>query len=487
MKQNPLARALRPRLPRLVLILCLIQPLMDVLSYWMDYAGMNNTITLLLRLVILVFMVLTGICLSRRRRSYMIMAAVLLLLTVGHVVVCCCYGYQDPISDLTNLVRIYQLPLTVMVFITYMKEDARCLEAVKSGFLGSLGIIVAVEILATLTATDPHTYTNKAVGVIGWFITPNAQSAILSMLVPVAVICVAGRKKLKPGWVFAIGLVGFGVLYLFATKLAYAALLGCALGLAVSCLILKAVGKVPAGRAAAVFAVFVLAAVLLVNVSPMVRNNEMVAENALRKQETITAAVEQDEVAAAAMGLTGQELRTESLRTAYEIYAPGVVGRFGLETVAECYGYSTDVSVVASARMEKRTFNALLMEEQPLSCLFGVELGDLTFEGRTYDAENDFHGIYYLCGGAGVLLLALFIGYFLLRIVRVLIKEFRRYFTLEAAGFGIALICGLAHACFTAGVLRRPNANFYLAVILAVVYVLTVSGPKERKNEGMQL
>ena len=46
-------------------------------------------------------------------------------------------------------------------------------------------------------------------------------------------------------------------------------------------------------------------------------------------------------------------------------------------------------------------------------------------------------------------------------------------FTLEAAGCGAALLCSLAHAYFTAGVLRRPNATFYLAAVLAMAWGLT--------------
>ena len=76
--------------------------------------------------------------------------------------------------------------------------------------------------------------------------------------------------------------------------------------------------------------------------------------------------------------------------------------------------------------------------------------------------------------------MVLFLGWFLLRIAVALIRDFRGTFTLEAAGCGIALCCALAHAYFTAGVLRRPNVTFYLAVLLAAAYGLT---RKNMKNE----
>ena len=107
----------------------------------------------------------------------------------------------------------------------------------------------------------------------------------------------------------------------------------------------------------------------------------------------------------------------------------------------------------------------------------------MSHDGITYDVENDFHGVFYLCGMAGLVLMVLFLAWFLLRILLALIRDFRGTFTLEAAGCGIALCCALAHAYFTAGVLRRPNVTFYLAALLAIVYGLT---QKNGKNEDME-
>lgn len=473
MDRNSLARVIQPKLPLLIAILCMIQPVMDVLSYWLDYAGANNIITLLLRLLILLATVLTGFLLSHRRQVYLVLCGALALLTVGHVVICAYYGYQDPVGDLTNLVRIYQMPLITLAFITFIRRDRKCLDGVKWGFLGSFGIMVVVELLATVTRTDPHTYANKGIGVLGWFLTPSAQSAILSMVIPVAILCVLEWKKSNPLFAAGIGILGLGTLYLFATRLSYAALLGCAFGLAVSCLLIKFLRREPLEKIAAVFAALGIAAVLLTGISPMEKNNERVAENAALKQADILQLVETDRAAAEEKGLTGVELETAALKSAYEKYIPGVTGRFGLEKTAEYYGYTTDVVNLSNTRLQKQSYNLLLLREQPLARLFGLELHDMTHDGVTYDAENDFHGIYFLCGGVGLALMLVFVGYFLLRIAVALIRDFKTCFTLPAAGFGIALICGLAHAYFTAGVLRRPNSNFYLGVILAVVWCLS--------------
>lgn len=461
---------LHKNLPGIVLFLCLIQPMMDVLSFWMGRLGSGNTITLLLRLAVLVVMTAAAFCVSRRKAVYIGAAVVLLILTVGHVLVCCVYGYQDPVSDLTNLVRIYQFPVTVLAFITFLKSDLECMRAMKVGFCGSLGIIILVEILATVTGTDPHTYANKGVGVLGWFMTPSAQSAILSMLVPVVVAFVMERKKFHPGYTAGVGIIGFGVLYLFATRLSYAALIGCAVVLAISCLILKKLHRVPTGKATVILAVIAVLAILLSGVSPMQENTEKVAVNAVLKQQDIDTMVAEDRAAAEAEGLSGAALELASLKSAYEKYLPGVTGRFGLERVAEHYGYSTDMERICNARLQKRAYCEFLLEEQPLSCIFGLELSDMDYGAATYDAENDLHGIYFLCGGAGLISLIAFLCFFAANILIALLRNFRERFTISVAGLGSALICGLAHAYFTAGVLRRPNSSFYLACILAALF-----------------
>jgi len=479
MERKPLARDARSGLPLLVMVVCLIQPLMDIFSYWTSSAGVNNIITLILRLCLLVAVVTAGFCLSERKWIYYATVGGLLLLTVGHCAVCAYYGYQDLLGDVTNLVRIYHMPLITLSFATFIRRDERCLTAVKRGMLGAFGLIILVEILATLTHTDPHTYANKGIGVLGWFTLPSAQSSILSMVIPVAILCVAEWKKFHPIFTAGIGIAGFGVLYLFATRLSYAALLGCAFGLAVSCLIIKLTRREHSGRAAVVFAALGIVALLLAGGSPMTANNEKVAENARLKQEDILALVSADREQALADGLTGDELETASLKSAYEKYLPGVTGRFGLERTAEYYGYTTDVVNLSNTRLQKQSYNMMLLQDQPLARLFGLELHDLTYARITYDAENDFHGMYFLCGGVGLALMLAFVGYFLFRIVRALVLDFKGVFTFSAAGFGIAMICGLAHAYFTAGVLRRPNSNFYLGVIFAVIYIL--SGRKTRK------
>lgn len=473
MEKLSIRRSVTDRLPQVVFTLCLIQPFMDVLSFWLDRAGISNSVTLALRSCVLVCIVALGVLLTNRRRYYWAALAILGGFTLCHVLVCSRGGYLDPIKDLTNLIRIYQLPLTTLAFITYLRRRPECLTAIRRGFFWCLAVIAAVEALSVITGTNPYTYPTKGVGVLGWFYVTSAQSAILSMLVPVAIVYVMEKKKFDPRFTLAAAAVGFGVLYLLATRLSFAALLGTGGGLVLSLLLVGKMRKLRTGRAAAVLLVCTVLAAVSFPIAPVSQNSSATDYYRELKQAGIDSMTAQDGAAADAAGLTGEARQIASLRTAYEVYLPGLVERYGLERTVRLYGCSTDAGVLASARTRKLSYCRLLLEDRPEYRFFGAELGEMNYAAESYDLENDFHGIYVLCGGVGLALLLSFLGWFIVRIAGALIRDFRGRFTMTAAGFGLALICALAHAYFTAGVLRRPNAAFYLAVILAAAYALT--------------
>lgn len=101
--------------PQITAGLFLIQPVMDVLSYWLQEWGVSNLPTLLLRFGVLGLTMLFGFILSERKRVYYIAAAVIAFIGLGHVGACLQVGYTAPISDLTNYIRVVQMPITRLV------------------------------------------------------------------------------------------------------------------------------------------------------------------------------------------------------------------------------------------------------------------------------------------------------------------------------------------------------------------------------------
>ena len=475
---------LEEHIPQMLAGLILLQPVMDIVSFWQGAMGLENTLTLILRFAILAVVASIGFTLSDRKRVYVGLGIVLLLFEACHAAAILqvdamtlpsegeVVGLSALLSDAANFVRVAQIPIFTLCFITFLKKTGeRGYQVIQKSLLAVVILIAAVEIISVITGTNPYTYPNKSLGILGWFATTNAQSAVLSMAVPIVIMGAIQKETKHTFYQFAICVLGFGILYFFGTRLSFVAILATAVGLTFTILVADRSKK------RSIFALLACAAICVgcFKWSPMYQNRLRVAENAELKQTLIDLMVESDSIWAKEHGLEGEDYELHSISGAYNYYLGGLVEKYGLERVADAYESSTEVSDIASARLEKKNFCGMMMEDSPmLSHLFGLELGDMTYLRENYDLENDFHGIYMLYGWAGLALLGLFLFYFIGLIIWALAKNAKRYYTLAAGGYGIALLMGLMHAYATAGVLRRPNASFYLSIILAVIYFLVM-------------
>lgn len=472
---SPQERGCPRWLPGALIALCAAQPLLDVLSFWTQGLAWGGKLTLALRLLLFLCVVLTGFVLSGHKRAYWITAAVCAVLYAAHVLACLraneAFTAANLISDATNFIRVAQIPLFTIAFITFLRCCRQGLASFERGITIAFWIIAAVELLSALTGTNPYTYPDKRIGLCGWFYFANSQSAILSMLVPLA-LCPALRSGQIRRWL-PIAVVGFAELFCFATRLAYMSLFVTAIGTGIIWAITRR------GNRKIYIALLLCAAVCAAAfpVSPMRQNQQAVAANAVRKQENIDRLVAQGK---AEFGDQGYAYLTY----AYDEYLGGTVERYGLEATAEMYGCSTKAADITNVRTIKINYCRLMLNTEPLtSRLFGLSYDEMTYHGYCYDVENDFHGIAYLYGWAGLACLLAFLGYFLVIIVCALIRNARRYFTVEAGACGVALCTALANIYNTAGVLRRPNASFYLCLILAsiwcLIYIRDYDDPKE--------
>ena len=102
------------------------------------------------------------------------------------------------------------------------------------------------------------------------------------------------------------------------------------------------------------------------------------------------------------------------------------------------------------------------------------------------DVENDFHGIYYLLGIVGLVLMIAFLLYFGLRGLIAVFRNRKRYFNLDMVGFAIAYGSAIGHAYFTVSVLRRNNASVYLAMVLAALWYLSQKKQPVESEKAVQ-
>lgn len=440
---------------------CAAQPLLDVISYWVQDTRYGTMLTTFLRALMLIGILLYAFCLSDRKKVYLIAGAVCAAVYAGHLFA---IWQAEPLTgtlvftDFANYMRVVQMPLFTLAFITFLKRSEDGFSQIQKGMLIAFFFIAAVELLSAVTGTNPYTYPNKAIGLLGWFYFANSQSAVLSMLFPFVLYTAVRREKL---WlIIVVCIIGFGELFLFATRLAYFAIFAIALGMLLTLAITKKL------KLKIILPILLCAAVCAAcyNISPMSENRRRVFGNEQIKQSEIDRLVEEGTQEFGAEGC-------EYLTYAYEEYLGGMVDRFGLEKTAKVFDYSTSKDDIANVRTLKINYCKLLLSESPTSSsLFGLSYGSMTYQDYCYDVENDLHGIRYLYGWAGLAALVAFLLYFAFLVFRALLKDFRASFTLETGICGISVCLGLVHAYCTAGVLRRPNASFYLSVALALIW-----------------
>ena len=499
--------ALLRRLPTLILVYCISQPILDVIGYWQMMLELGNTLTLAVRMILLAGSVLLGFLLSDRKRYYFITAGIILALTGLHVAANIPGGYTEPVTDLVNLVRIFLMPMTVLCFCTFLRQTGdEGFRAVKKGMMINVLIIVFVEIVSVITGTDRETYRHEHIGVLGWFFWANSQSAILSMMAPI-VICWSLRRwqdKLVPIALFTIA--AEVTLYFFGTRLTFGAMVATGFGVGV-CLLL--VDRKNRWKQALV--IFLITAIFTgaFPVSPTARRMEAVTDLTMQHEKEIADQhidflSDDDELPTDETGEPEAanpdapkmtSINWKKLKKLYKGYMPGVVQRFGYPRVLVKFNYTKDPAVLGDWRIMKLSFCELLMEDSSAMChLFGINLQDMreyveygiqneeTGEWESgyinFDVENDFHGIYFLLGIVGLVLFIVFLLYFgLLGLYRV-IRDFKTYFTIDMIGFAAAYVFGLLHAYFTVSVLRRNNASVYMALVLAGLWYLS----RKQKN-----
>ena len=173
-QETHVSGALARHLPTFVIVLMAIQPLMDILSFWTDRLGMSNTITLLLRFAVFAVVCLLGFFTSARKKVYGIAVAACAVLLIGHCISCFIVGYQRIVYDLTNFVRVVQMPLFVLCFISFLRANDKCGRAFETGLLLDFWIITASVIVSVLTHTSSATYQSTNVGILGWYAFGNA-------------------------------------------------------------------------------------------------------------------------------------------------------------------------------------------------------------------------------------------------------------------------------------------------------------------------
>lgn len=480
---------IRSGLPAMTVAICVLQPLLDVLSYFQIQLEVPN-FSFGIRIAAICVMLLAALPFLRWKKLFVVFLVSIILFLAGHVAACLqlnpAYQWYE---DLSEHARFLMLPVTTYCFIVFFRANDKVFPALKTGLVIAFSIILTIMLLSVVTGTDPHTYADKELGIRGWFFWTSAQSAILSMLCPLVITWTLERFSWKP-LPLAVGcLLCFGALFAFGTRLAFASLIATGICMAAGMLIVNKKHWPQSLTAILCTAFFVV----LLPISPMSQNRSALQENLQIKQERIDAAAAKEaQRIGADLSVSDKQPDLRVLAAAYRYNLQGMIDRFGIERVASAYDYTLNAAQIFDSRVRKLNFSKLLMEESknqsPLALLFGLELSrtrveetevysfmtdDWIIQAESSDPENDLFGIYYLGGIVGFGLLLLFLAFFAWNSIKIFLSERRKTLSPPVFAFLISFAIALVYAWITVSVLRRNNASYYFAAVLACIYDLS--------------
>ncbi len=492
----------------LVMVLLVIQPFMDVLSYFLSEMG-SNTISTLLRLAMLGAVALLGFLATDRKVAYFCVYGVMALYWILHVLNCFRIGYVSLVQDTANYFRILTFPVFLLTFLTLFKKSGEEMRRILGiGFAVNMGFSILFTALpwglAALGLGEPvYTYDKLFVGIMGWFAIPNAQSCIITLLTPLTLLFSYRTGKL---WAFVLACLGcFGLMFVTGTKLTFYSIFLIPLAF-IFVFLLNPERKKALPFIGVLVGVIVLGAAFK-SYSPMQIREGMTDYSQGIYNDLVEESLEESGASDEAMesiregtveegGAQAQQdasrLLAEVRRGLLGVYTdPEVYGdvlvdlndRFGVYNVMGAYHYSASSGALSDLRLRKTNYAKLVWKECDLPTkLLGFEYSQVLHNGSVYDLENDFPAVYYNCGWLGFALYLILLAYVALEVLWAFFWDPLHFLTLEMGAVGMTFVLALGSAQISGYVLRRPNVAIYLAVTAAYLCYLSENYRREHSR-----
>lgn len=471
-----------------LLLLIAVQPVLDILAFWTQ--SESGTAAGLIRLAVMVFLVLIAL-LRRPSGAFWIAMAVTASVFVLHMLNAFRVGYQSPVADLKYLSRVVYMPVMAICFCTLTaREEKSALDReIVNGILIAAAIEAVVIILSAVTRTFTYTYTLEKLGISGWVIESNrcCHSDILStMAVFLAYASVVTDDRrvrfLLPPAIF-IALITNGTTACFLTLLAVTA------GFPVFLLFRAFVTKEKPDRdtrlvlceMAALFAL----TILIYPITPRYKMEEIERNSYSDNEQRFVQEI-------ADLGYDIYALSLEEKLTIPEVHdrltiyyirfiastVDSIRDKYDVDRVIRALNGTVSAKVLGDARNMKRLNARFIAEDSDaLTRVFGFEIANLHHDYE--DLENDWYAIYYYYGRFGLAVYLLTALFFYIRILRMLLFNFRESMTPLNFTLLMCFTLQLGLAWFSGAMLRRPNASIYIALTAVMLWRATILPRKE--------
>lgn len=447
---------------KIVFILIVLQPILDILSYWLGFINLDSVVPIL-RLVLFSLVLVLAFLASSKKYIYFVVVGAALLYWIIHcgALVLRGSGIETIFNDTDMYVRLVWMPLLAISVASLLRNNTPKdnIATIAKALFINLVLVGLVVLLTHLTNTINYTYETTYLGTVGWFSNDNAQGIILVALV-VGGLLYAYIKKSTLLYSFAT-LLGFSLLFAHGSRVTYFSIFA----ITITWLVALAISRT---RAIAYYAPIIIAAVCaatLYSHSPMYLNKTELEASNIRATQTASHQITQQTQSPP----NKQSESNSANNSPYEKYAPALVGRFGLDRVSQAFDNTSDLNIIRDYRKQKNIYVLLtLQESNVVTILFGHAYEDFTYNGTDLEPESDIATIIFLYGIVGAALYWILLAGTIIYISSKLLRE---KIQLVAPILFMLIAMLLCVAGLVGGhVALRTNVSIYIAVSLALLW-----------------
>lgn len=444
-----------------LLFIILTQPILDIIAFF-SFDKKITPISFVTRSIYLVFIFIYTFIKTKDKKKYCLLQLPFILFSIIHIINSVRIGGLNIFDDLRYLILSMQMPIVAVSLCTYISENRSQTKKIEKGLCISLVIICISVILSFITKSYRTTYEDY--GLTGWFTSANTQSMILVCLIPYCLYTFSKRNK----YIYVLGLMmSFFLLFFNGTKACYYTLI---FSLIAMIYILLTHFKARKNIAKVILTVVTLSLsiVMFKYSSTYERENKMDELN--KANQAIIDKLGKE-------NLTKEEM-LEILKNSY-LYEY-MIRDFGEDAVYNEMKNKISASVLSDNRLVKRTYGKIIFDRSdPLTKLVGINHGEIQKYGM--DLENDITAIFYYYGYIGFTLYTIFIISFLILAIKLIMKNPLMIFSGKFVILSFSILLLLFGSEYTGALLRKPNSNIYLALLLTLYAIYIKKNLKEKK------
>lgn len=437
------------------------QPILDIIAYF-SFNEYLTPISFVTRSVYLLFIVLYTFIKVKDKKKYFLLELPFVIFSILHLLNSIRTSGFNIFDDLRYLIQVMQMPIVTIALCSYVSENRYHNKKIEKGLWVSLVIICLSVVLSVITKSYVTTYEDY--GLTGWFTSANTQSMILVCIFPYCLYTFSKRNK----YVYLFGLMmAFFLLFFNGTRACYYTLI---LSLIVMIYILFTHFEARKNlvKVSLTFMVLILSLLMFKFSSTFERKSNMDDVNN-ENQEQIDLLGDDS--------LTKKEI-IKLLKTSF-LYED-MINTFGEDVVYEEMKDKITASNLSDNRLVKRIYAKIIFDNSDtLTKLVGFNHGEIQKYGM--DIENDITAIFYYYGYLGFTLYIVFLGSFFVLAFKLLIKNPIMIFSGKFVILSFSILLSIFGSEYSGALLRKSNANIYLALLLTLYFIYINKNLKEKR------